>query len=247
MSSARESISLARAGSRWLDTLVSPKTAEDIWRGEPLPRGRHKLARAAVRDSQRERLLRAIVELVAEHGYEHTTVPMVVATARVSRNAFYELFEDKVDCFLAASDRAAADVLTALMALADQPDWIGAVVDGARIYARWWQDRPAQTLAYFVGLQDAGARAVAQRERSYRAFETMFEQLGRWARVQEPMLEPLHVAAPRAIVLSVTDLVARQVRAGAVARLDQLTPEIVYLTVKLLADESHARAAVARA
>jgi AcrR family transcriptional regulator len=225
---------------------VSSKALDETWRGEPLPRGRHKLARSAVRGSQRERLLKAIIELVAEHGYERTTVPMVVATARVSRNAFYELFEDKADCFLAASDRAAAEVLDSLTAFAGRPDWIGAVIDGARIYVSWWQERPAQTLAYFVGMADAGARTWAQRERSYREFESMFEQLGRWARIQEPELAPLHAAAPRAIVLAVTELVAGHVRSGAVGSLDELTPDIVYLTIKLLADEPHARAGLAR-
>ena len=56
--------------------------------GEPLPRGRHKLGAEAVRASQRERLIRAMLETVAERGYEATTVPEVVARARVSRNAF---------------------------------------------------------------------------------------------------------------------------------------------------------------
>ena len=70
--------------------------------GEPLPRGRHKLGADTVRASQRERLIRAMLETVAEQGYEATTVPRVVARARVSRNAFYEFFDDKTSCFIAA-------------------------------------------------------------------------------------------------------------------------------------------------
>ena len=49
---------------------------------EPLPRGRHKLDRDAVRASQRERLLRAMLQCVAADGYAATTVPRVAAAAR---------------------------------------------------------------------------------------------------------------------------------------------------------------------
>ena len=93
---------------------MSPKVKRGAWQGEPLPRGRHKLAPDDVRASQRERLVRAMLETVAERGYEATTVPDVVARARVSRNAFYEFFDDKIDCFIAACDDAAAEMLDQL-------------------------------------------------------------------------------------------------------------------------------------
>src|SRR3954449_6066659 len=82
-----------------------------------LPRGRHALPAEEVRASQRERLLAAMLESVGEHGYAATTVPAVVAGARVSRNAFYELFDDKTDCFLALCDELAGQLLDALVAL----------------------------------------------------------------------------------------------------------------------------------
>src|SRR5258707_5111714 len=106
---------------------VHSKVKEEPWRGQPLPRGRHKLTSDTVRASQRERLERAIVELVAEHGFESTTVPMVVATARVSSNAFYDFFADKTDCFIAACDEVARDLLAELVVLTAEPDWVRAM------------------------------------------------------------------------------------------------------------------------
>src|SRR4051794_39803140 len=91
------------------NTHVSP----DV-KGQPaesLPRGRHNLPTHVVRDSQRRRLLAAMLDCVGENGYEATTVPAVVARARVSRNAFYALFDDKTDCFLAVCDDLAKEVL----------------------------------------------------------------------------------------------------------------------------------------
>jgi AcrR family transcriptional regulator len=197
-----------------------------------------------VLSSQRARLLRAMLELIAAHGYEETTVPAVVARARVSRNAFYDLFADKAACFLAACDSSAEEVLAELYALAADRDWVQAARDGTDTYLRWWSERPALSIAYFVAMPSVGARAVEQRERNYAAFETMFTQLGLLARRENPALGPLAPVAPRALVLAITELVAARVRAGAVARLHELAPDIVYLMVKLLADEPAAQRAL---
>lgn len=67
-----------------------------------LPRGRHGLPREQVVRSQRERLLAAMVESSAVKGYEATSVADVLEASGVGRETFYELFEDKQDCFLAA-------------------------------------------------------------------------------------------------------------------------------------------------
>jgi AcrR family transcriptional regulator len=46
----------------------------------------------------------AMVEAVATHGYERTSVKQVVCLAGVSRRSFYEQFANKQDCFLATFD-----------------------------------------------------------------------------------------------------------------------------------------------
>ena len=48
-------------------------------RTRALPRGPHQLSRDEVRRSQRERLLEAMTEAVAEKGYANTVVADVVA------------------------------------------------------------------------------------------------------------------------------------------------------------------------
>ena len=54
--------------------------------------------------NQRERLFAATVAMVAEKGYEATTVADLVELSGVSRSAFYRHFEDKQECFLAAAE-----------------------------------------------------------------------------------------------------------------------------------------------
>jgi|SRR5271154_2297441 len=72
---------------------------------EGLPRGQHRLSRKQVRDAQRERLLTAFTELLADRGYAKLRVADVAGRAAVSNNTFYELFANKEDCACAAFDR----------------------------------------------------------------------------------------------------------------------------------------------
>lgn len=227
--------------------LVHSKVKELPWRGEPLPRGRHKLARRTVRSSQRERLLRAVVECVADRGFDSTTVPMVVAAARVSSNAFYEHFTDKTDCFLAACDEVAEDLLSELVTLVSEPDWVQALTRGMGVYLGWWQARPAFARAYLLSLAHAGERAAAQRERTYALFEAMFSDLARRARAEQPQLPPLSPLLPRALVVAITDAVAERVREGRESRLHTLEPELTRFAIRLLADDATAARMLGRA
>lgn len=79
-----------------------------------LPRGRHNLTREEVIRSQRERMLRAMAEAMAERGYAFTPVAEIIKRAGVSRETFYEQFSSKQDCFLAAFSEA-SDALMLLL------------------------------------------------------------------------------------------------------------------------------------
>jgi AcrR family transcriptional regulator len=57
---------------------------------------------------QRGRVLAAAVEMLEELGYRGITVTQLVARAGVSRKTFYEHFEDREGCFMAALEDLAA-------------------------------------------------------------------------------------------------------------------------------------------
>jgi AcrR family transcriptional regulator len=69
-----------------------------------LPHGPNGMGRDEVERNQRSRLFGATIEAVSRKGYERTTVAHLIALAGVSRRAFYELFENKEDCFLGTYD-----------------------------------------------------------------------------------------------------------------------------------------------
>jgi TetR/AcrR family transcriptional regulator len=75
---------------------------------ERLPHGPHRLGADEVVRNQRSRMHGAMIEAVAEHGYERTSVKQVVSLAGVSRRSFYEQFANKQECFLATYDLIAS-------------------------------------------------------------------------------------------------------------------------------------------
>ncbi|HWX44186.1 MAG TPA: TetR/AcrR family transcriptional regulator [Solirubrobacteraceae bacterium] len=64
-----------------------------------LPKGPHKIEPGEVAHHQRIRMHGAMIEAISSHGYEKTTVMLVIALAGVSRRAFYEQFSGKDECF----------------------------------------------------------------------------------------------------------------------------------------------------
>ncbi len=69
-----------------------------------LPHGPHRLERDEVAHNQRARIHGALIEAVAQDGYEGTSVKQVIGLAGVSRRSFYEQFANKEECFLVTFD-----------------------------------------------------------------------------------------------------------------------------------------------
>jgi AcrR family transcriptional regulator len=203
----------------------------------PLPRGRHKLSAKSVRASQQRRLAAAMLELVAARGYARTTVPEVVALARVSRNAFYEFFADKEACFLAACETEAGSLAAGMLGAAGSGGWLERLLLGFDYYLAWWMERPEFARAYFVEMPAAGERAVRQRELAYQEFGAILANLGVLARKEQPELAPLPPLVPRLLVMSVTELIGAEMRHGRGSQLGALRAELMFYLVKLLADD----------
>jgi AcrR family transcriptional regulator len=74
--------------------------------GVPLPRtlppGRHGIPANLVVEHQRLRLIAAMAEALAEHGYANVTTTHVSERANVSTSTFYKHFGNLWDCLLAA-------------------------------------------------------------------------------------------------------------------------------------------------
>lgn len=79
-----------------------------------LPPGRHGLPADLVRANQRQRMLEAAAEALAEHGYGRITAARVTELAGVSSRTFYQHFEDLWACLLATYETEAAGLRGAI-------------------------------------------------------------------------------------------------------------------------------------
>lgn len=89
--------------------LAEPADAGDV---PPvrLPPGRHGIPADLVRAHQRQRMLEAATEALAEQGYGRLTAARVTELAGVSSRTFYQHFEDLWACVLAAYETEAAQL-----------------------------------------------------------------------------------------------------------------------------------------
>jgi AcrR family transcriptional regulator len=124
------------------------------------------LKRERVGDIQRARLLAAMAEVAAEHGAANVTVAHVVERAGVSRRTFYELFEDREDCFLAALgealERVAARVAPAHLASGRWRERVRAALTALLEYL---DEEPHMARLLVVETLAAGHRSLERRTR----------------------------------------------------------------------------------
>ena len=137
-----------------------------------LPRGRHRLTREEVIRSQRERLVRAMAEVIAEKGYARTSVADVLSVARVSRETFYEQFSSKEECFMGAFELA-MERLGAALAGERSPGASAPLErfdDTLAAYLDTLASEPALARVFLVEVYAAGPTAVRRRAELQRAF-----------------------------------------------------------------------------
>jgi AcrR family transcriptional regulator len=140
-----------------------------------LPRGRHAAPREVVAESQRERLLVGMADVVAEKGYVHVAVADVIERAGVSRRTFYEHFANKEECFLAAYDAGVAGMLDAI-AEAEAAEGarggglLAAARAGTETYLRLLADNPAFARTFLIEVLAAGPAALARRDAVHERF-----------------------------------------------------------------------------
>jgi AcrR family transcriptional regulator/DNA-binding MarR family transcriptional regulator len=141
--------------------------------GEPGGGRRPRAARVAaesrrgdVIDLQRARIVAAMVEVVAEGSVAQATIARVVERSGVSRRTFYELFEDREDCFLAALDLAVSRARARVApAFAQGGGWLEQIRTGLRALLEFVDDEPGLARLAVVDALGAGPAALERRVR----------------------------------------------------------------------------------
>jgi AcrR family transcriptional regulator len=213
-----------------------------------LPRGRHAAPRPVVREVQRARMLEAMVQVVAEKGYARVAVADVVERAGVSRKTFYEQFDNKDDCFLAAYDASADRLLAAIDgALATfAPDWLAATRAAVRTYLATLAANPAFARAFLIEVLGAGPPALTRRTAVQARFAAQLREVHRRARRDIPEIPEVPPHTFAAAVGAVNELVTAHVLERGAETLAQLVDPIVDVELALLVGRQMAEELAAR-
>jgi AcrR family transcriptional regulator len=99
---------------------------------KPAPRRGGDPAPGTLPAPQRERILEAAERLIADRGCAGTSIEAIVKAAGVSSVTFYEFFEGKEECFVAAFDRAVAATAAEIEEAVDGLSWAERISTGLR-------------------------------------------------------------------------------------------------------------------
>ena len=204
-----------------------------------LPRGRHGLTREAVERSQRQRLLDAAAQVTAARGYEETTVADILAVAGVGRETFYELFEDRRACVLAAHQELLDDLVAHVRAAYEGPgDWVERCRATLRALLEWFAGDPALGRFLLVEPAAVGPEFHAIFQAGFDRFVAMIDE-----GLDDDLPDPQPLPAASLAVGAAISRVYGEVAAGRTARLPGLLPQLTYETLVPFLGEAAAREA----
>jgi AcrR family transcriptional regulator len=137
---------------------------DDADRYRPLPTGSHGLDPELVKADQRERLRKAMIELIAAKGYPSVRILDLAKLAHVSQPTFYSLYGDKEELFLSAYDEIAQQTArTVLAAYAVEGSQDKRMRAAMRAYAELAVAEPRAMSLLMLGAFGAGAKALERR------------------------------------------------------------------------------------
>jgi AcrR family transcriptional regulator len=178
-------------------------------------------------------MLFAMSEAVAELGYARTTVAEVIRRARVSRETFYEHFQNKEHCFVAAYDGAAAilaaqigEGLSSSASETDVTARFGALLER---YLATLQAEPAIARTFLVEVYAAGPEALERRVEVQSRFVELVATIAGAKNERQRF-------ACEAVVAAISALVTQRVCAGRTDELTELEEPLMDLVEGLLVD-----------
>ena len=139
-----------------------------------LPPGRHGLPRQFVLHNQRARLVDAAVHVFGTRSFGEARVADVLQHAAISRKTFYEQFDDKEACFMAAYEAAAVRARDAIRGAArEQQTRDERLRAGIQALLQFLADEPELARLLVVEVTGAGPTALRRRNKAVREFAAM--------------------------------------------------------------------------
>lgn len=176
--------------------------------------------RGHVTEIQRARMIGAAIEAIQEHGYASLTVAQVIGRAKVSRKTFYDLFEDREDCFLAVLELTLARLRSRVAeACASEPSWCGRMRAGLAALLAFVDEEPALAHMCVIDSLACGPRVLSVRERVLAELRDAVDR-GRDEPAETGAFDPPSVTAEAVVGAAFAVVHSRLVRASLEPYLD---------------------------
>jgi AcrR family transcriptional regulator len=176
---------------------------------------------------KREHILEGMLAAVGTRGYEATSVQDVIAEAGLYRQAFYDSFAGKEDCYLQAIEAGCAWIELAMREAAEEEEetWRGQLRGALSGLLTSLDKDPAVGKALLVEVYAAGPRAVEKRT----------EVIERAVAMVDLAREESEGAAPaisaEAVVAGILAVLHTRLSASQTSGFAELLPELMYLAV----------------
>jgi len=173
-----------------------------------------------------QRILLGMLEAVGTRGYEQTTVRDAITFAGAYRQAFYDSFADKEDCYLQALDAGSAWVELAMReAAAGETTWRGQLRGALTGLLRFLDQQPAVARALLVEVHAAGPRAVEKRTEAMTRASTMMDL------AREESDDSAPAISAEAVVAGILAVLRSRLASNQTSGYLRLLPELMYLAV----------------
>ena len=175
---------------------------------------------------KRQRILQGMLEAVGAQGYERTTVQAALMKSGVYRQAFYDSFTDKEDCYLQALDAGSAWVELAMReAATGQTTWRGQLRGALTGLLRFLDEQPEVGRALLVEVHAAGPRAVGKRTEAVARASAMMDL------AREESADGAPAISAEAVVAGILAVLHTRLAADQTGGFARLLPELMYLAV----------------
>jgi AcrR family transcriptional regulator len=194
-----------------------------------LPRGPHRLSREQVLEAQRQRLLIAFTELLADRGYANLRIGDLTKRAAVSNAAFYKLFANKEDCGCAAYERFVGGIVRIAMeaGLADSTTWSEYVQASVEGYLGALGADPVAARAFQLEMGCIGPKARERRRSAAAWFAEERMRAQEHMRKTDPHLRARSPNAHLAAILGMRELACDALERCETPDFKGLAPELV--------------------
>jgi AcrR family transcriptional regulator len=181
-----------------------------------------------VTSSKRQAILDGMLEAVGAEGYEHTSVRTVLDRTGVYRQAFYDNFADKDDCYLQAYDAGVRRVEALVVAAAEgEEGWTGQLRAGLGALLDFLDAEPDIGRALVVEVHAAGPEALAKRTVAMGRVNSFLDR----AREEAGGGESPPPIAGEGIAAGIHAVIHSRLATGGGDGFRQLLPEFMYFAV----------------